>query len=346
MREPFESMDHWLRKGRRFAFAELVATGEGGPRDPGACMAVSERGDIAGSVSGGCVEGAVVAAALEVIETGEAVELAFGAAEAGVHTSEAARSRAAEPAFAPAAPALPVLDYGEISTCAARFRVRVLPFGEEVRARMREARGEVRPRLVCVGAVHIAASLVRLAREVGYETVVVDPRAAFTGADRFAEADEVLTAWPQDALPALGLGSRDAVCALSHDEKIDVPALACALESDAFYLGCLGHAETLADRRTALLARGCAPASLARIYGPIGVWIGGREPEEIALSALAQIQAVRYGRIGHAREMPGRTLDFFTPECVARIAEARPAWGDGAYQAAEAPESEEALPCA
>ena len=113
------------------------------------------------------------------------------------------------------------------------------------------------------------------------------------------------------------------MCALTHDAKIDTPALADALKSNAGYIGCLGHAETLADRHTALLAMGFAPADLSRMYGPIGMFLGGREPEEIALAALAQIQASRTGRLRHTDDLPGCTLDLFAPTEVARITACR-----------------------
>ncbi len=307
LREPFESMERWRRKGRRFAVAELVRAGDGarggaGPRDPGALMAVSERGDVAGSVSGGCVEGAVIEAALQAIASGQARTLVFSEDEG-----------AASPET-----------YGLDVPCGGGLKVRVQPCDDDAYDRLRAAWRGPRPRIVCVGAVHVAEALCRLAREVGYKTIVVDPRRTFTQAERITQAaDTVLAAWPQDVLPGLGLGGRDAVCALTHDAKIDTPALASALATEAGYIGCLGHAETLLDRREALIALGVEPKQLARVHGPIGLFLGGREPEEIALSALAQIQAVRCGRIGHVAELPGCTLDAFTPEHVGRIGRAR-----------------------
>ena len=208
---------------------------------------------------------------------------------------------------------------------------------EALGARVFAWRFEPRPTIVCVGAGHITAALIPLAKTLGYRTVVVDPRRAFATEDRFAAADRVCVSWPQEALPALGLSAKTAVCALSHDEKIDVPALACGLDSPAFYLGCLGRPETLLDRRRALAELGISDESqLARIRGPIGLYIGGREPEDIALSILAQIAAVRSGRIHHAAEMPGHVLADFTEESVAAIARER------ARRRAE----QEAQPCA
>lgn len=111
------------------------------------------------------------------------------------------------------------------------------------------------------------------------------------------------------------------MCALTHDEKIDVPALAESLNTDAFYIGCLGSPETLLDRRRKLEEMGFGVVDFRRIYGPIGLYIGGgRRPEAIALSAMSQIVAVMTGRISFAADMPGHTLDSFTQEKVARIA--------------------------
>lgn len=305
MREPFESMERWYRKGRRFALAEALDALEGtGPREPGALMAVNELGDVAGSVSGGCVEGAVVQAALAALESGEAKTLVFS--EDGAVASPET--------------------WGLDVPCGAGLAVRVRPFDDETLALMRRERQreQAAPRVVCVGAVHVTAALCGLARQVGYRCVVVDPRGTFTQASRIQEnADEVLRAWPQEALPTLSLTPHDAVCALSHDAKIDTPALACALRSEAGYIGCLGHAETLADRRAALVEGGFSKRDLARVHAPIGMFLGGREPEEIALSALAQIQAVRCGRIGRVADLPGCTLERFSHEEVARIAARR-----------------------
>lgn len=305
MREPIESMERWYRKGRRFALAQVVgSSGGAGPRDAGALMAVNELGDVAGSVSGGCVEGAVVEAALEALESGEARTLVFSGDEE-LATAET---------------------WGLDVPCGGAFRIEVRPLDDEVLALMRKAREaqQAAPRIVCVGAVHVAAALCALARQVGYRCLVVDPRRTFTRTARIREnADEVLEAWPQEALPALGLGRQDAVCALSHDAKIDTPALASALRGDAGYIGCLGHAETLMDRREALCAMCFTDADLARVRGPIGMFLGGREPEEIALSALAQIQAARHGRLSRVGDLPGCTLDLFTPEFVEGIAARR-----------------------
>jgi xanthine dehydrogenase accessory factor len=187
---------------------------------------------------------------------------------------------------------------------------------------------EPRPTIVVVGAVHIGEALVSMAKVAGYHTVVMDPRRAFSSQERFAGADEVLGAWPQEAFAQIDVDSATAVCVLSHDEKIDVPALLQGLDSRAFYIGCIGSFKTLRQRIAALRDVGVGVDGLARIYGPIGLYIGGNEPAEIALSILAQINAVRHGRIAHGAEMPGHTLD--------QALECHPALDAGSSQAAAA----------
>lgn len=167
-----------------------------------------------------------------------------------------------------------------------------------------------RPTLVCVGAVHIAEALIKMAHMLKYRTVVVDPRAAFATPDRFPCADKVVNAWPQEVLPTLGITDTTAICALTHDEKIDVPALDEALKTEAFYIGCLGSSKTQRQRRRSLEALGWSNADFARIYGPIGLYIGGgRSPETIALSTISQVVALKSGRIAFGEQMPGHTMD-------------------------------------
>lgn len=152
-----------------------------------------------------------------------------------------------------------------------------------------------RPRLVAVGAGHVTIPLVAMAAAAGYETVVVDPRRAFAAAERFPHADRLLAEWPDKALPAVGLHRATAVAALSHDLKIDVPALRLALKSPAGYIGALGSRKTQAKRAAALREEGFTDADLARIHNPIGLPLGGRRPEEIAVAILAEIVAAEHG---------------------------------------------------
>jgi xanthine dehydrogenase accessory factor len=159
-----------------------------------------------------------------------------------------------------------------------------------------------RPRLIAVGAGHVTIPLVAMAAACGFETVVVDPRRAFATPERFAHADRLLAEWPDQALPAVGLHRSTAVAALSHDLKIDVPALRLALRSPAGYIGALGSKKTHAKRVAALKEDGFTDADLARIHSPIGLPLGGRTPAEIALAILAEIVAVGNGVALERRE--------------------------------------------
>ena len=144
------------------------------------------------------------------------------------------------------------------------------------------------PRLIVVGAVHIAQALVPMATLAGFQVTVLDPREGFATTDRFPGA-ALIREWPDQAMAALGLDSRTALVALTHDPKIDDPALVAALESDAFYVGALGSRKTQGARRERLGAAGFSSADVDRIHGPIGLPIGARTPEEIAVAVLAQV---------------------------------------------------------
>jgi len=164
------------------------------------------------------------------------------------------------------------------------------------------------PRLIIVGAVHVAIPLHRLAKELGYFVAVVDARRALATRERFPDADIVRTDWPDDALRALGLDAATAVVVLTHDPKFDEPALQAALASPARYIGAIGSRTTHQERLAALRAAGLADAQLARIHAPIGLDLGGQTPAEIALAVLAEIVAVRYGRDGgRLRDKPPPT---------------------------------------
>lgn len=149
------------------------------------------------------------------------------------------------------------------------------------------------PRLVIVGAVHIASDLVRFARPLGYRSYLVDPRTAFATPERFPHVDELIQRWPDEALPALGLTGDTAVVVVTHDPKLDDPALLLALPSPAFYVGALGSPQTHARRVERLREAGLSQAQLDRLHAPIGLDLGGKTPAEIALGIMAQIVAVR-----------------------------------------------------
>lgn len=146
------------------------------------------------------------------------------------------------------------------------------------------------PRLVIVGAVHIAQSLCALARDLGHAVLVVDPRRGFLTEARFPGV-EISHAWPDEALDAFGLDARSAVVTLSHDPKLDDPALHSALRSSCFYIGALGSRRTQAKRRARLAEAGFDEGAIARVHGPVGLDIGAGSPAEIALSIAAELTA-------------------------------------------------------
>lgn len=153
-------------------------------------------------------------------------------------------------------------------------------------------------RLYLVGATPIAVALCRMAKEVGFHVFVIDPRTAFTGGDRFRDAYQLLHEWPVDVLNGAVLDADAYVLTLTHDPKFDLPTLARALESDVRYIGALGSRTTHARRLVELRAQGFSDESLSRIKTPVGLDLGGRRPEEIALAILAEMVATRYERSG------------------------------------------------
>jgi len=148
-------------------------------------------------------------------------------------------------------------------------------------------------RLIVIGAVHIAQALIPMAQAAGFAVTLVDPRPAFATSARFPGAD-VRAEWPQEVFESLALDARSAVVTLSHDPKIDEPALAAALKSDAFYIGALGSRRNHAGRLERLGELGFGADALARIHGPVGLDLGGRTPAEIAVAILAQVIQARY----------------------------------------------------
>jgi xanthine dehydrogenase accessory factor len=144
------------------------------------------------------------------------------------------------------------------------------------------------PRLVITGAVHISQALAPIAKLLGYDVTIVDPRTAFASIERFPEV-KVIAEWPDVALPPLGIDRYTAFAALTHDPKIDDPALTHALARDCFYIGALGSKKTHARRLDRLKAQGLSDAELARIHAPIGLQIGAVSPPEIALAIMGEI---------------------------------------------------------
>jgi xanthine dehydrogenase accessory factor len=292
MRDILLQLQQWQASGQRIALASIIRTKGHAPREVGSTLAVLEDGSFTGSVSGGCLEATVLQAALDVLGGSETQLLSFGDEfetmwEAGLSCGGSVE--------------VLVYELGEDIQDACEGReLEVSCKGEIYRIPLLEAQPL---KLVCVGAVHIASELIKLASTLGYYTVVIDPRRPFITQERFPHADELICAWPQEALKSITLDANTALCALTHDTKIDTPAVMGALTSDAFYIGALGRPTTQTKRAQSLIDQGVDPASLKRICGPIGLNLGGKAPEELALSIMAQITATRYGRDATSHRM-------------------------------------------
>lgn len=340
MRDLLTELDRLSLSG---PLGRAVVTGVWGsaPRGAGACLLATASGEMAGSVSGGCVEGATVEAIQEAIRSGNSRVLTWAvtheqAWEVGLacggtisvlveprvrpEWAAAARTEAgwvlATLTGGPAqGAALLVGEDGGAQRLDGFPESLVAPAREQALAALaslRSATGTIgtgtearelflevlprRPVLFLIGAVHVAAELVRLARPLGYRIVVADGREGFLTRERFPDADELLLAWPAEAFQRIEVNSATCICILSHDPKFDEPALDLALRSPAGYIGAIGSKATQAERRKRLLAEGFSAEEVARMHGPIGLDLGGREPGEIALAILAEITAVRYGR--------------------------------------------------
>jgi xanthine dehydrogenase accessory factor len=304
----------WHRAGRGAALATVVETWGSAPRPVGSLLAVAGDGEMAGSVSGGCVEGAVVLEAGEALRDGRPRLLTYGVSDDTAFAVGLACGGTIRVLVDPIGTALPVALVEDLVAARAARRpvalvadldgpARRLAPPQDFPDRFRMDRSGVEEdgrsfvaihnpalRMIVVGAVHIAQALLPMARLAGYDVTLIDPRDAFGSAARFP-GETILNDYPDDVIPGLAPDARTAVVTLTHDPKIDDPAIRAALASDCFYLGCLGSTRTHAKRLDRLRAEGVTEAAIARIHAPVGLDIGARTPGEIAVSVLAQITA-------------------------------------------------------
>jgi xanthine dehydrogenase accessory factor len=308
----------WVREGRGVALATVVETWGSAPRPRGSQLVIDREAAMMGSVSGGCVEGAVVAEAMDALEDGRPRMLEYGVSDEEafavglacggtirvlvepVGVGDGPDAALLADLVAARAAREPVVYAVETETWERRLiSGEADPLWPEAREDLHADRsgpagswflGVHNPplRMAVVGAVHIAQALVPMARLAGYDVVVVDPRDAFGSAARFPET-KLIHDWPDAALEAFGLDTRTAVVTLTHDPKLDDPAIEAALRAPVFYLGCLGSTRTHAKRVSRLEAAGFAADQIGRIHAPIGADIGAKSPAEIAISILAQI---------------------------------------------------------
>lgn len=314
----------WHRKGQGVALATVVETWGSAPRPVGSQLAISAAGEIMGSVSGGCVEGAVVAEAVDAMADGKPRLLTFGVSDDTAFAVGLACGGTIRVLVEPVGQAMPVeMLQALVAARAGRRAVAYLvhpetnarrltagpgdPLADSIATRMRADRSGMEEdgtfiaihnpplRMIVVGAVHIAQPLVVMARLCGYDPTLIDPRAAF-GSDARFPGETILDDWPDEAMATLAPDARTAVVTLTHDPKLDDPAIRAALASKAFYIGCLGSPRTHAKRLDRLRAAGVDDTAIARIHAPVGLDIGAKSPAEIAVAIIGQItQSLRRG---------------------------------------------------
>jgi xanthine dehydrogenase accessory factor len=337
-------LKHWQREGKQVALATVVKTWGSSPREVGAVMLVTEQGEFVGSVSGGCVEGAVIEEAVSILRNRKSKILHYGVADETAWEVGLACGGEIDVFVEPVADGLTeilgvaesyrqnritfviarvirgpedhlggtliITEEGEpTGTLHKSFQEQVTLQGRILLKEESSTTKEIslekdhvecffefhgpRLRLVIVGGVHISSALAIQAKSLGYQVFLVDPRSAFGTEERFPDVDGLISDWPDEALIKLELDRFTAVAVLTHDPKLDDPALKVALPSSAFYVGALGSRETQRKRRLRLASDGLSKEHLARLRGPIGLDLGGRRPDEIALSIMAEIVAVR-----------------------------------------------------
>jgi xanthine dehydrogenase accessory factor len=307
VRDILETLAAWDANGLRAAWAIVVETERSTPREPGAALAVNERGDVAGSVTGGCVEPAVFEEARAVLAGEPARLVEYGiedetAFEVGLPCGGTVRIL-----IGPADGEV----VRELSAAVAEERAvelevsvsegaRVVPAGQRAEPEFADGVFHLpllpRPRMYVFGAVGHAAALARVGRLLGYHVTVSDARARFVTSERIPEADELVVGWPDEVLRDALVDERTAICVLTHDRKLDIPALKAALASPAGYIGAMGSRRTTEARAAALREEGVGDEDLARIRAPIGLDIGSRTPAEVAVAVAAEIVLVRRGR--------------------------------------------------
>ena len=338
MRDILPDLDNWHAENHPIALATVIQTWGSSPRRAGAKMALTPDGKITGSVSGGCVEGAVFEAGVDVLKSNRPQLLHFGVAdetawEVGlacggsidifvkpldVEMFKSLRSTLMNEESAVLVTVVKASDEllgrellvqedGEVTgNSSDLWNAKILGLaketlkGGESRRVMLDEETEVfievispPPTLIVVGGVHITIALVALAKTLGYRTIVIDPRRAFGNKTRFPHVDQLIQSWPQEAFQQIPITRSTAIAMLTHDPKLDDPALKIALPSPAFYVGALGSKTTQAKRRQRLLDDGLTEEQLNRLHGPIGLKIGAETPEEIAISIMAEIVAAR-----------------------------------------------------
>jgi len=341
MRDVIEQLNQWRYDNENLAIITVVETWGSAPRPVGSKMVVTQSGRIAGSVSAGCVEGAVIEASAEVISSGVPRMVEFGVADDTAWSVGLACGGKIkvfiEPDFSVDSifdklkenlekgkpfltityldgadeyinkklliepdrkitgdlvgleseddilrDALGLLENGKSGTLTA-------PDGATLFADVQP----LPPQLIIIGAVHLSVPLITIANTLGFETILIDPRQSFASRERFPHVDQLIQSWPDEAMKDLVLDKSAYIVVLTHDPKLDDPALLTALKSEARYIGALGSRRTNLKRIGRLGEAGLTESQIARLHAPIGLDLGGRSSNEIAISIMAEIVQVR-----------------------------------------------------
>jgi xanthine dehydrogenase accessory factor len=336
VRDIAAGLAQWRADGVRFAIATVVRTWRSAPRPPGASMAVSETGEVLGSVSGGCVEAAVYELARSVLDTGTAVTETYGVTDGDAFavgltcggiievlvqpdtgldddTIAAVRQGRAVAVASMLEPGdglgrrlvVPADGLEGFDRVVSDQAAGMLAAGSTGVVALGAAHQRVfvqsfapPPRMIVFGAIDFAAAVARIGRFLGHHVTVCDARPVFATARRFPDADEVVVRWPHEYLETTVVDERTVICVLTHDPKFDVPLLVRALRSPARYVGAMGSRATHDDRLRRLHEAGLPEDALARLASPIGLDLGARTPEETAVSIAAEIVASAWGGSG------------------------------------------------
>jgi len=289
-RHIWQTIRDWDAEGRKMVLATVVKTWGSSPRPVGSHLIIDADGHMEGSVSGGCVDGVVVTTAHDCLKSGKGELLKFEVAtdqawEVGLSCGGEVHILV-EPITGIKEKAATLLDGDPNITRELKSDTEIAPgkyFIHEYKPALK---------MIVVGAVHISQGLVSMAKTLGIDVTLIDPRTAYASDERFP-GTTFLTDWPDEAIEKIGINSSTAIVTLSHDPKIDDPALELAMRSDAFYIAALGSRKTQQQRRIRLRDKGFSKAEIGRIHGPAGLDIGSLEPAEIALSILAELVSVR-----------------------------------------------------
>ncbi|MBX3037735.1 MAG: XdhC family protein [Anaerolineales bacterium] len=334
MRDILADVEKWIDTGETIALATVIQTWGSSPRKVGSHMAFTLSGKITGSVSGGCVENAVIEAGYEVLKNNQPQLLHFGVADEtawevglacggsidvfvnvlsqgifqhlkSIYSNENSAIHITVIAGSDKLIGKEIIiteDKQVFGSLGNEWDSKVLNLAMESLSQRASRRVELNedteifmqtiqpaPTLVIVGGVHIAIALVSLAKTLGYQTILIDPRKAWGNAERFPNVDKLIQSWINEAFAKININSSTAIAVLTHDPKIDDPAIKIALNSSAFYVGALGSKTTNAKRIQRLLDDGVSESHINKIHAPIGLDIGAQNPEEIALAIMSEV---------------------------------------------------------